>query len=158
MGIDLSEIRKNVEIYFKEHLPQYEVLEIRRKSSHPDDYYLYMVSARKENGTYAVWTSWNENTQSLNHGHHDLASIEDCERIFAEFQNVKPYFEVYKCSQHARFQLFVTESEKSAKNFCEQNHWQLVDENGFVWDLDYCRIDNSDSAYRKQFGDMSRGK
>lgn len=142
MGIDLSEIRKNVELYFKEHLPKYTVLEVRRKSTHPDDNYLYMVSARKENGIYSVWTSWNEDTQSLNHGHTDLASIEDCEKIFAEFQNMKTYYEVYKCSQNAKFRLFVTESEKSAKNFCERNEWLLTDENGFVWNLDYCEIDD----------------
>lgn len=29
MGIDLNEIRKHVELYFKEHLPKYTVLEIR---------------------------------------------------------------------------------------------------------------------------------
>lgn len=150
MNTDLTKVTKHILDYFKEHLPQYTVLEVRRKSTHPDDYYLYMVSARKENGTYAVWTAWNEDTQSLNHGHPDLASIEDCEKIFAEFQNVKTYFEVFKCSQNTRLRAFVTESEKSAKNFCEQNRWQLMDENGFVWDLDYCRIDNSDSAYRKE--------
>lgn len=27
----------------------------------------------------------NEQLQSLNYGHYDLASLEDCEQIFAEF-------------------------------------------------------------------------
>lgn len=150
MNTELTKVTKHILDYFREHLPKYTVLEVRKKSTHPDDYYLYMVSAKKDNGTYSVWTSWNENTQSLNHGHTDLASIEDCEKIFVEFQNVKTYFEVFKCSQNAKIRLFITESEESAKNFCEQNHWQLMDENEFVWDLDYCRIDNSDSAYRKE--------
>ena len=78
MGIDLNEIRKHVELYFKEHLPKYTVLEIRQKSYHPADNYLWMVSAKKEDGTYAVWTAWNESSQSLK-------SIEDCEKVFEEF-------------------------------------------------------------------------
>ena len=48
MGIDLNEIRKHVELYFKKHLPKYTVLEIRQKSYHPADNYLWMVSAKKD--------------------------------------------------------------------------------------------------------------
>lgn len=141
MSMDLSKVRKNVEIYVKRHLPQYEVLETRRKSSHPDDHYLYMVSAKNtKDGTYAVWTAWNESTQSLNHGHYALDSIEDCEKIFAEYQNIRPYYEVYKYSQNVRSRLFVTDIEESAKNFCESHQWELADEHEFVWGLDYCEI------------------
>ena len=57
MNINLNEVREHVELYFKENLPKYTVLEIRRKSSHPDDSYLFMVSAKKFSGTYAVWSS-----------------------------------------------------------------------------------------------------
>jgi len=85
MKVDLNEVREHVGLYFKEHLPQYTVLEIRKKSHHPYDCYLFMVSAVKEDGTYAVWTSWNETTQSLNHGHYGLLSTEDCEKVFEEF-------------------------------------------------------------------------
>ena len=85
MNINLSEVRKHVELYFKEHLSQYTVLEIRRKSSHPEDAPLWMVSAMKSDGTYAVWTGWNEATQNLNHGHYDLKALEECEKIFEEF-------------------------------------------------------------------------
>lgn len=85
MKIDLSVVRKNVELYFKKCLPEYTVLEIRRKSYHPADNYLWMVSAKKDDGTYAVWTAWNESSQSLNYGHYNLASIEECENIFEEF-------------------------------------------------------------------------
>lgn len=85
MNINLSEVRKHVELYFKEHLSQYTVLEIRRKSSHPEDAHLWMVSAMKSDGTYAVWTGWNEATQNLNHGHYDLKALEECEKIFEEF-------------------------------------------------------------------------
>lgn len=85
MKIDLSVVRENVELYFKKYLPEYTVLEIRRKSYHPADSYLWMVSAKKEDGTYAVWTAWNESSQSLSYGHYNLKSIEDCEKIFKEF-------------------------------------------------------------------------
>ena len=85
MGIDLNEIRKHVELYFKEHLPKYTVLEIRQKSYHPADNYLWMVSAKEEDGSYAVWTAWNESSQSLNFGHYNLKSMEDCEKVFDEF-------------------------------------------------------------------------
>lgn len=85
---DMKQVRKNVEEYFKKHLPQYEVLEIRKKSVYPEDANLFMVSAINEkNGTYAVWTSWNEISQSLNYGHYDLQSMDDCEKVFEEFYN-----------------------------------------------------------------------
>lgn len=85
MEINLNKVREHVELYFQKHLPEYTVLEIRRKSCHPADDYLWMVSAKKEDGTYAVWTAWNESTQSLNYGHYCLKSIEDCETVFEEF-------------------------------------------------------------------------
>ena len=85
MKTDLSKVREHVELYFMKYLPDYTVLEIRRKSYHPDDDYLWMVSAKKEDGTYAVWTAWNETSQSLNFGHYNLKSVEDCERVFEEF-------------------------------------------------------------------------
>lgn len=79
-----NEVRKHAEAYFREHLPQYTLLEIRRKSNHPDDSYLFMVSAGKSDGAYAVWTCWNESIQSLNHGHYGLKTLEDCEEVFRE--------------------------------------------------------------------------
>ena len=42
-------------------------------------------SAKNDDGTYSVWTGWNELNQSLNHGHYDLKSVEECEKIFEEF-------------------------------------------------------------------------
>ena len=61
------------------------ITEVRRKSSHPDDKHIFMVSAKKSDCTYTVWTSWNDAVQNLNHGHYDLQSIEECEKIFEEF-------------------------------------------------------------------------
>lgn len=45
---DFKQVRINVEEYFKKHLPQYTVLEIRQKSEYPEDSYLFMVSAIKD--------------------------------------------------------------------------------------------------------------
>ena len=85
---DMEQVKKNVEEYLQKHLPQYKLLEIRKKSAYPEDSYLFMVSAKNENdGTFAVWTSWNETIQSLNYGHYNLQSIEECEKVFDEFYN-----------------------------------------------------------------------
>ena len=145
-----NKIREHVENYFRKNLPQYDVLEVRKKSSHPDDGHLYMVSARKEDNSFAVWTSWNEDLQTLNHGHYDLKSVKDCEELFAQFQNEQHYFAIYKCSQNARLRLFVTDSEKDAQNFCEEHQWELTDENGFVWSLDYSEIKGNEQSDKEE--------
>lgn len=75
MNDNLNKVKKHVELYFREQLPKYTILEIKRKSSHPDDDYLYMVSAQKDDGTFAMWTCWNEALQSLNFGHYTLPLI-----------------------------------------------------------------------------------
>lgn len=137
MDINLSEAREHVEFYFKENLPQYTVLEIRRKSSHPDDSHLWVVSAKKEDGTYAIWTSWNESTLSLNHGHYNIKSLEDCEKVIKEYVDDTSYFAVYRYSQEAKFQMFISDSEEQAKQFCESNGWEWKDESDFLWNLDY---------------------
>lgn len=85
MNINSDEVREHIVLCFTENLPQYTVLEIRSKSSHPDDTHLFMVSAKKDDGTYSLWTGWNELSQSLNHGHYDLKSAAECEKLFEEF-------------------------------------------------------------------------
>lgn len=138
MNTKLGKVVMQVETYFKNYLPEYSVLEVRRKSHHPDDDHLYMVSAgKKKDGTFAVWTNWNEQTQCLNHGHYDLKSVKDCDTIFAEYQNTQQYFAVYKCSQKVRFRLFVTDNEEDARRFCEGHQWEITDVNEFVWSLSY---------------------
>lgn len=77
----------NIQKYFQQKLPNYEVVKVRQKSCYEEDSYLYMVTAKKNTGSYAVWTSWNEKTQSLNHGHYDLVDLESSERIMNEFFN-----------------------------------------------------------------------
>ena len=89
METGLSKVMKQVTLYLKEHLPGYTVLKVRKKSYHPDDSHLYMVSAKKDDGTYAVWTSWNQKTESLNHGHYGLQSEEACKKVMDEFYHSK---------------------------------------------------------------------
>lgn len=80
-----TEVVEHINEYFKKHLPGYELLQVVRKSSHPDDSYLYMVSAsNKYNETYAVWTCWNESVKDLNFGHYGILKEEDCEEVFKE--------------------------------------------------------------------------
>ena len=75
------DVKMQVYLYFKENLPRYTILDIRRQSYHPDDDYLYMVSAQKDDGTYTVWTCWNQSIKSLNCGHYDLPDEKVCEEI-----------------------------------------------------------------------------
>lgn len=89
MGTGLSEVMKQVTLYLKEHLPGYTVPKVRKKSYHPDDSHLYMVSAKKDDDTFAVWTSWNQKTKSLNHGHYGLQSEEACKKVMDEFYHSK---------------------------------------------------------------------
>ncbi len=85
METEVTEVMEHIKIYFRKNLQEYKVLKVRRKSCHPDDSCLYMVSAVKKDGTYAVWTCWNEITQSLNYGHYGLLSEQDCEKVFEEY-------------------------------------------------------------------------
>lgn len=83
---------ENVKRYFTEHLPNYEVVKVTRKNTHLLDSYLYMVVGRKKNdpynmGRYTVWTSWNETTQSLNHGHYGLTTEAQALEVLSEFFN-----------------------------------------------------------------------
>lgn len=85
MEVIPKEVESNIEEYFRVNLPRYEVVQIRKKSYHPDDVHLYMVAAKKDDGTYAVWTGWNDKNRSLNHGHYDLKDLDACDAIMDEF-------------------------------------------------------------------------
>lgn len=87
METDMRNVAEHVKEYLKKSLSEYTVVNIRRKSLHPDDSFLYMVSAQKSDGTFSVWTSWNEDTQCLNHGHYGLPDMETCNRIMDEYFN-----------------------------------------------------------------------
>ena len=84
-----KEVEENIREYFKENLPRYQVMEIRKKSYHPDDDFLYMIASKKDDGTYTVWTSWNELLHTLNHGHYDIEDLETCHKIMDEFYHGK---------------------------------------------------------------------
>lgn len=77
----------NILEYFdnKEHgLSNYTPVCVMRASEHPDDAYLYHIIAKRNDGKYACWTSWNESTQSLNFGHYDLESEDEALAILDE--------------------------------------------------------------------------
>lgn len=80
----LSETIKHIEGYLEKNLPAYTLLEVQRKSAYPEDAYLYMAAAEKNDGTYAVWTCWNESTGSLNYGHYGLKSFDACREVMQE--------------------------------------------------------------------------
>ena len=66
------QIYKNVRSYFSagHGVGNYDLVSVRQKLT---ETYLYRVMAQnKTTGEYAVWTSWNETTQSLNFGHYNL--------------------------------------------------------------------------------------
>ena len=84
-----EDVKDNVRNYFEDSLPQYVVLDVYHKSNHPEDNYLYMVKAKKNTALtddYAVWTSWNETTQSLNCGHYNL-SEQQANEVIKEYFN-----------------------------------------------------------------------
>ena len=73
--------------YLAKHLNNYVLSKVTRLSSHPKDDYLYIVKALNVNTLkYAVWTSWNTTTQSLNYGHYNLTD-EQAEEVIKEFKH-----------------------------------------------------------------------
>lgn len=82
-----KEVFKMAQEYFKEHLPDYQVWEVRKKSNHPSDSFLWMVSGfNQKTGKFAFWSSFNTSITggSLNHGHYNLdeSTVKD---LFEEF-------------------------------------------------------------------------
>ena len=87
MDKNYAEVVRRVEQYFEEHLPQYTVMEVRRKSYHAEDDYLYMVSAVKKDGSsFAFWSSYNDSRQTMNCGHYNLSSLEVCAKLMSDYQ------------------------------------------------------------------------
>ena len=78
-----------VKTYLKEHLPSCSVVDIRKKSAYPEDKHLFMISAQKDDGTFNVWTCWNQEMQTLNHGHYGLEHHDDYVAIFEEYYTPK---------------------------------------------------------------------
>lgn len=87
MDNDYMEVVQHVNEYFEKHLPRYTVLEVRRQSYFTEKDYLYMVAGKnQDDGSYAVWMSWNDRINSLNFGHYNLPDLEECAKIMSEYQ------------------------------------------------------------------------
>ena len=70
-----EQVRKNVDKYFAEGrgLSNYEPIAVGQYRGEGEAEYIYIVLGRQiRGGKWAVWTCWNESTQSLNYGHYDM--------------------------------------------------------------------------------------
>ena len=47
LAYDMEQVCIHVKNYFKKHLPSYTVLEVRKKSTHPKDNYLWYLLPKK---------------------------------------------------------------------------------------------------------------
>ena len=64
----------------------YDFVFVLRKSLHPDDWYLYVVVAKKKDEEeYAFWSCYNDYFQSLNHGHYGYKDFDKCYNDALEF-------------------------------------------------------------------------
>lgn len=80
-----DEVIYNVYNYLANSKPALEVYSIARASNVPDDNYLYSVICRdKTDGEFVCWTSWNESTKSLNHGHYNCGDFKNCHKIISD--------------------------------------------------------------------------
>lgn len=75
-------VYKNVRSYFERELKNYEVILVRQKIT--EDYLYRVMAQHKITGEYAVWTCWNETTQSLNFGHYDLTKETAIDILFCK--------------------------------------------------------------------------
>lgn len=71
----------------------------------------------------------------MNHGHYGIKSLEACGNLVKEYMDEARCFAVYRYDQKVKERMFVTDNEGQARKFCEDNGWELKDENGFVWSL-----------------------
>ena len=84
------EIYENIKNYMAENLETYRLVDVQRKSNHPDDHYLYMVIGKKiTNNTYAVWSCWNSSIGGLAHGKYGLNSLTEASKTLDELYNDK---------------------------------------------------------------------
>ena len=127
MNINFKDVVQHVYDYFEEHLPLYTVFEVKRKSYDPDDDYLFMVAAKKQDGSYAVWISWNESIRSLNHGHYNLPDMKACAEIMTEYQNARSTDDAESSPLECLQQFLI----KHDDNF-EDSYQQILYVTGFV--------------------------
>lgn len=82
-----TEVVKEVTTYFEQSsgLLNYVPIKVCRISNDPEDAHLYaVVGYNSKSGQYACWTSWNQNQQSLNYGHYNLADEQTAIDIIKE--------------------------------------------------------------------------
>lgn len=75
-----DDVIENVKNYFAKEMPRYIPVYVCRGSNHPEDDYRYSVIGKREE-EYSCWTSWNESTQSLNHGHYGMKDFADAMKV-----------------------------------------------------------------------------
>lgn len=126
MNLNFKDVVQHIYDYFDEHLPQFTVFEVRKQSYDPSDDYLYMVAAKHKNGSYAIWTSWNEKIHSLNQGHYGLPDMKSCAEIMANYQNAHDTDETESTPLKCLQELLI----KHDDNF-EDTYQQIVYVTGF---------------------------
>ena len=82
-----DQVVNSLKEYFNEAFPGTSICHVYRKSNHPDDYYLYTVTAKSSDGTYCCWSSWNSLTENLNNGHYGLETEQNCIDILQDLFN-----------------------------------------------------------------------
>lgn len=110
-------VQNNITEYFKEYLPNYIPISVCRCSNHKEDAALYAVVAKNvKNNEIAVWTSWNEKTQSLNRGHYNLTTIDEAEEIIRDnFYDITMEMDKYGPEQ-SQVEFEVEREEKEEDN------------------------------------------
>ena len=65
-----QEVYEHVRSYFENNLKKYVLVNICQR--YKGDYIYRVIAYNTKNDNYTVWGSWNELSQTLNHGHYDL--------------------------------------------------------------------------------------
>lgn len=80
-NFDLREAHRNLERYLAEHLPAFEIVDIRRRIRHPHSDYPYaVVGHNRQDGTYAVWEAFNAR-DDLRGGQYWISDLETSRRL-----------------------------------------------------------------------------
>ncbi len=126
-----SKVKSHVADYMPKHLPEYNLVEVWRKNNYKGDEHLYVVLAELKEppkyfpveNKYAVWTAWNEATQSLNFGHYNLAEelVDEVLEEHLSSDMYKPIGDEYV--HHTKREKLVEELEVLHK---QQRGWQRM--------------------------------
>ena len=92
-----EDVMHNISDYFDKEIKQYIPLYVCRHSNHPNDDYLYSVIGRNtSDDSYACWSTFNNSTKVLNHGHYGLSNFEEAmnvvrDKFFDITENIDKY-------------------------------------------------------------------